>query len=104
MGLLWNWLTVQAYLGHIRACDEGQWRCFLVAAGHFQIDTVKGIWSKIVGAGNENRTRVLNLGSGCTREINVQFIPDQGSYFFDIELTEFIAGTPWALLVIQTHR
>ena len=57
-----------------------------------------------VGAGDENRTRVLNLGSGCTREINVQFIPDQGSYFFDIELTEFIAGTPWALLVIQTHR
>jgi hypothetical protein len=44
------------------ACDTGQSWSFAFTNGHFQTAAIKGIEANIVGAGDENRTRVLSFG------------------------------------------
>jgi hypothetical protein len=50
-----------------------------------------------VGAGDENRTRVLSLGSGEGSKVVAYLVPDQDAYRGAVLVDVMSAGTPRAL-------
>ena len=58
-----KFLSVWALLGHHWALNTGQLRLQVVTTGQPKLLTSIGLWMKVLGAGDENRTRVLSLGN-----------------------------------------
>ena len=71
---------LRAYCRHIWACNTGQCRSLADTHGYFQNVEIKAFEALFLGAGDENRTRVLSLescGDWCEAAIRVTVFSEE---------------------------